>query len=332
METKHFSQLLIERGLLLTASDLYILPTSKHYRLIYRCHERMIHESHLSLEEGEQLILFFKYLGEMDVGERRRPQLGSCCFLAFDKEVRLRVSSVGNYRQQESLVIRFLHRHSQTTYFFSINQWANLQKRTQRSGLHLFSGPVGSGKTTSMYQLAKEKERQVITIEDPVEIEEESFLQLQVQQKIQVGYDELIKLCLRHRPDLMIIGEIRDELTAQYAIRAALTGHCVFATIHAKSIHGVWQRLTELKIPATEMRQCVSTIIYQRLLPTYCPICHYHCHPYCPHFHSFYRVLMDVYPNESQLTWNQQLLDAWKVGAISDETYQKAKNEAIDAG
>lgn len=333
METQKFSHMLIERGILLTASDLYILPTHQNYRLIYRCHEKIIQESHISLEDGEQLILFFKYLGEMDVGERRHPQLGSCCFNVCNQDIRLRLSSVGNYRQQESLVIRFLYRHSQAIYFFSTNQWRYLQRMTKRKGLHLFSGPVGSGKTTSMYQLAREQQNQVITIEDPVEIEEDVFLQLQVQPKIHIGYDELIKLCLRHRPDLMIIGEIRDEMTARYAIRAALTGHRVFATIHAKNTDGVWQRLLDLRVPESDMKQCVSTIIYQRLLPTYCPFCGYHCHPYCSHFKSFYRVLMDIYPKDpvQQLTWNHLLLDAWKVGAISDETYQTAKNETGDS-
>ncbi len=117
-----------------------------------------------------------------------------------------------------------------------------------------------------MYRLALEEKLQVITIEDPVEIEEPFFLQLQINPKIAQTYDTLLKLALRHRPDLLIIGEIRDESTAHAAVRAALTGHRVFATVHARNLEGTLVRIHELTKKKEELSECLAGVIYQELL------------------------------------------------------------------
>lgn len=127
---------------------------------------------------------------------------------------------------------------------------------------------MGSGKTTLMYQLASEvfKNKQIITIEDPVEIKNDKMLQLQLNEDIGMTYDALIKLSLRHRPDILIIGEIRDQATARAVIRASLTGVMVFSTIHAKSIPGVYDRLIELGVNYQELENSLKLIAYQRLI------------------------------------------------------------------
>lgn len=119
-----------------------------------------------------------------------------------------------------------------------------------------------------MYQLVREKfpDKQVITIEDPVEIKQDNMLQLQLNDEIGMTYDNLIKLSLRHRPDILIIGEIRDSETARAVIRASLTGVLVFSTIHAKSIPGVYARLLELGVSRQELENSLRAIIYQRLI------------------------------------------------------------------
>ena len=119
-----------------------------------------------------------------------------------------------------------------------------------------------------MYQLVREKfpDKQVITIEDPVEIKQEQMLQLQLNSDIGMTYDELIKLSLRHRPDILIIGEIRDSETARAVVRASLTGAIVFSTIHAKSIPGVYERLLELGVSKQELENSLRAIVYQRLI------------------------------------------------------------------
>lgn len=119
-----------------------------------------------------------------------------------------------------------------------------------------------------MYQLVQEKfpDKQIITIEDPVEIQQDNMLQLQLNDEIGMTYDELIKLSLRHRPDILIIGEIRDSDTAHAVIRASLTGAVVFSTIHAKSISGVYARLLELGISQQELENSLHAVVYQRLI------------------------------------------------------------------
>jgi competence protein ComGA len=202
----------------------------------------------------------------MDVGEKRKAQLGAITYLLPENKQRLRLSSVGDYRGQESMVIRFLHtRHQQIGYFYPEDLSVIQEYVQQKVGLYLFSGPTGSGKTTMMYELARQSTGQVITIEDPVEIEEVTFLQLQTNEKIGQTYDQLIKLALRHRPDLLIIGEIRDRVTALAAIRAALTGHTVLATVHAKGLHETKSRLIDLVGTDTELKHCLNGVLYQQL-------------------------------------------------------------------
>ncbi|MGG5369822.1 competence type IV pilus ATPase ComGA [Enterococcus sp. AZ196] len=275
MEIEQLSDELIQYGFEHQMQDLYLLPQGEKYRYFFRrgsFYER--EDSNLSYVKNEmcvvtalQLINRFKYLGQMDVSEKRKAQLGAISYSLPHGEQRLRLSTVGDYLHRESLVIRFLHQfgHSKEVYHLP-EQLSILQKQVKRRGLYLFCGPVGSGKTTLMYKLAREIEGRVLTIEDPVEIEEPDFLQLQVNEKIYQSYDELIKLSLRHHPDVLIIGEIRDTKTIQGAIRAALTGHCVFATLHAASLETAHARVIELGGEASLLKECLQGIVYQELL------------------------------------------------------------------
>ena len=119
-----------------------------------------------------------------------------------------------------------------------------------------------------MHELAKSlfKGQQVMSIEDPVEIKQEEMLQLQLNEAIGLDYENLIKLSLRHRPDLLIIGEIRDSETARAVVRASLTGATVFSTIHAKSVRGVYERLLELGVSEEELAVVLQGVCYQRLI------------------------------------------------------------------
>ncbi|MGM0173319.1 competence type IV pilus ATPase ComGA [Enterococcus sp. DIV0800] len=277
MEIEELSDELIQYGFNQQMQDFYLLPKKEMYHCFFRRGSFFEYKNtNLSYEKNElttatalQLINRFKYLGQMDVSEKRKAQLGAISYLLPQGEKRLRLSTVGDYLQQESLVIRFLHQFGQSPEFYHLpEQIEVLQNNSKKRGLYLFCGPVGSGKTTLMYKLARELKGQVITIEDPVEIEEPDFLQLQVNEKIQQNYDELIKLSLRHHPDVLIIGEIRDPKTIQGAIRAALTGHCVYATLHASSLESAEARVIELGGEKALLKECLRGIIYQELLPT----------------------------------------------------------------
>ncbi|MHC5268883.1 competence type IV pilus ATPase ComGA [Enterococcus sp. LJL98] len=262
---------LIRYGVKQRMQDLYIYFLNEQVAIYYRKdHEMIPFEKDYSVETAQKLIARFKYLGEMDVGEKRKAQLGAITYPLKEGEQRLRLSTVGDYRGKESLVVRFLHQLDQIElgYFYPEDVETIKQVIFQKAGLYLFSGPTGSGKTTLMYHLAQQIKGQVITIEDPVEIEAPNFLQLQTNEKIHQTYDQLIKLSLRHRPDVLIIGEIRDALTAKAAIRAALTGHKVFATIHGKGVKETTSRLIDLVGEQTELPHCLMGVIYQQLFLT----------------------------------------------------------------
>ncbi|MDH6365556.1 competence protein ComGA [Enterococcus sp. PF1-24] len=267
MDVEKFSKLLIQKGSEKNWQDIYILPEGEGYKVYYRIGGQRLFLQKLLSSEAQQLISRFKYLGRMDVGEKRKAQLGAITYGINGERLRLRLSTVGDYLQRESLVIRLLFQFGNQKASYALK--AQPQKIAQyltRRGLYLFSGPVGSGKTTLMYKLAKTFSGQIITIEDPVEIEEPAFLQLQTNDKIAQDYDALIRLSLRHHPDVLIIGEIRDEATAKAAIRSALTGHYVFATIHARELASVEARLLELGQSHSEISECLQGVIYQEML------------------------------------------------------------------
>ena len=249
------------------AQDIYFIPKEKSYELHMRVgDERCLVDSY-EFDVLAAVISHFKFVAGMNVGEKRRSQLGSCDYQYGEKVSSLRLSTVGDYRGHESLVIRLLHDEEQDLHFW-FQDMNELGEQYRQRGLYLFAGPVGSGKTTLMHELAKSlfKGQQVMSIEDPVEIKQEDMLQLQLNEAIGLTYENLIKLSLRHRPDLLIIGEIRDSETARAVVRASLTGATVFSTIHAKSIRGVYERLLELGVTEEELAVVLQGVCYQRLI------------------------------------------------------------------
>ncbi|MDR2465663.1 MAG: Flp pilus assembly complex ATPase component TadA, partial [Streptococcaceae bacterium] len=258
----------LKLGRSIQAEDYYLLPTIEGYRSFFRKGNRKEREEVFEAEVAEKIILHLKYRAGMNVGERRRAQLGSFSIHDEGRDYRFRVSTVGDFMQKESLVLRFLHSFEEKAcLYFDDSQIQEIQRHLLKRGLFLFSGPTGSGKTTSMFQLALSlNKNQMISIEDPVEIENKAVLQLQVNEAIGMTYEALIKLCLRHRPDIVFVGEIRDEITLRSVIRATLTGHTVFSTLHAKNVEGVKARLIELGATREELKICLGGIVYQRLL------------------------------------------------------------------
>lgn len=302
---------LIAQGQQVGAQDIYLIPRQDAYDIWMRIGDerRFIRSSEMALTAS--LISHFKFVAGMNVGEKRRSQLGSCDYELDNQVVSLRLSSVGDYRGLESLVIRLLYDGRQDlAYWF--NGFDKAKAMVNRRGLYLFAGPVGSGKTTLMHQLIKEKfaGQQVITIEDPVEIKEESFLQLQLNESIGMTYDSLIKLSLRHRPDVLMIGEIRDTETARAVVRASLTGAIVLSTVHAKSIPGVYARLIELGVRPDEVANSLAGICYQRLIKKGAVL----------------DVATENFAQHSPAGWNQQLADLVDQGHLTE---QEAQVEAI---
>lgn len=284
--------------------DIYLIPKKDDYEVYYRSGSQRRLVGRYDSQLMASLISHFKFVSGMNVGEKRRTQLGSCDYDCGDQLVSMRLSSVGDYRGQESLVLRLLFDGRQELHYWA-DSFERLKPNIQARGLYVFAGPVGSGKTTLMHQLVlgKYADQQIISIEDPVEIKEERFLQLQLNGSIGLTYDSLIKLSLRHRPDILIIGEIRDSETARAVVRASLTGAVVFSTVHAKSIPGVYARLLELGVSPDELRHCLAGICYQRLIGRGALI----------------DVATEDFINHQPDWWNQQIDDLVDQGHLTDQ-------------
>ena len=290
MQIESFANHILVNAKEVGTSDIHILPEKGLFGIYFRLNGRMVYQYKIDEEEGKRLISYFKYSANMDVGERRKPQSGSFVYKGegeFNQDLRL--STLTNYHSQESLVIRLLETQenvNQDKSTFLPDELERIERLIHyKSGLVLFSGPVNSGKTTTMYQLVRnrmEKTKiQVIAIEDPVEIEEENFLQIQVNEKAGNTYEASLKASLRHHPDVIIVGEIRDEETARMSIRGALTGHLIIASVHAKNAEGVLMRMHELGISYEMLSQTLIAVIFQKLLPIYCGLCEGDCSIYC---------------------------------------------------
>ncbi|MBJ8350206.1 competence type IV pilus ATPase ComGA [Streptococcus zalophi] len=295
------------------AQDIYLIPKSNQYELYMRIKDDRKWIASYPYEEMAGLISHFKFVSGMNVGEKRRSQLGACDYLYADNaSISLRLSSVSDYKGLESLVIRLLFEKQENLEFWFDGD-KQMLKETYVRGLYLFSGPVGSGKTTLMYHLIREKfpDKQIMTIEDPVEMKQENMLQLQINNSIEMTYERLIKLSLRHRPDVLIIGEIRDTETARAVIRASLTGVIIFSTLHAKSIPGVYHRLLELGITKKELANTLNGVAYQRLIAGGALI----------------DFAKENYQNYSQNQWNKRLKTLFTDGHITKE--QKEAEEII---
>ena len=305
MEIEEFTQYVISKAQEVGTSDIHILPEEKQYHFYFRIGGKLCFWNAIPDEEGRRFISYFKYLSNMDVGERRKPQSGAAQLMVQGKNIALRFSTITNFRTQESMVIRILNQ----TVNLSLSKTAYFKKEVKlieslaqfNSGLLIFSGPVGSGKTTTMYQLVRESyhknKQQVITVEDPVEIDEPMFLQTQVNEKAGITYETLLKSSLRHHPDTIIIGEIRDDETAKMVIRGALTGHLIIASVHAKNTVGVISRLLELGVTQEKLKQTLLGVIFQKLIPRYCSFCNGDCVPSCGHMRIYEKraVLYEVF-------------------------------------
>ncbi|MDF7668560.1 competence type IV pilus ATPase ComGA [Lactobacillus sp. ESL0703] len=269
MRIKETVTCLIEEAIANHASDMFFLARGQEMLVNSRTITGINEQAKFTLNEGREIINYLKYGAQMDIAEHRRPQVGALTYDYQDKKYYLRLSSVGDFGGCESLVLRIIYQVQAGQYFLP-EQIEQLKSLTKRRGLVVTSGPTGSGKTTTMYKLAQAvgQKQMVMTIEDPVEIHQPAFLQTQVNDEAEISYARLLEAALRHRPDILIIGEIRNAQTARLAVDAALSGHLVFATVHAKSTLQTISRLESLQINQNELSNCLTAVSYQRLLPT----------------------------------------------------------------
>ncbi len=270
------------------ATDIHIEPFEGHLRVRYRIdgvlHEAAVPESVTQFQDA--ITSRIKIMSDLDIAERRKPQDGRFQVKVGEEELDVRVS-VLPIAHGESVNMRLLHRSSVLLDLEELGLRTDGLEILNRSmaqphGIILLTGPTGSGKTTTLYACLSrinDAERKILTIEDPVEYEVRGICQMQVHSKIDFDFKAGLRSMLRHDPDVMLVGEIRDRETAELAIRAALTGHLVFSTLHTNDAPGGVTRLVDLGVEPFLVASSLETVVAQRLVRRICDHCR-EPHPY----------------------------------------------------
>jgi len=263
------------------ASDIHIEPRREQGIVRFRI-DGVLHQVYqIPAAVLAAMTSRIKILGRMDVVEKRRPQDGRIKTRTADgQDVELRLSTLPT-AFGEKLVMRVFDPEVIVKDFselgFSEDDKTRWKQMTgQPNGIVLVTGPTGSGKTTTLYSTLKTlatPEVNVCTIEDPIEMIEPSFNQMQVQQSIDLGFAEGVRALMRQDPDIIMVGEIRDLATAEMAIQAALTGHLVLSTLHTNDSASAITRLLELGVPAYLLNSTILGVMAQRLVRTLCKHC-----------------------------------------------------------
>ncbi len=264
---------LLEEATAMGASDIHITPMRGDVGIRLRCDGIVQWRRSVSSLLAERLAARLKVLIHGSVGQRRKPQEGR-----FERRLEagtyeVRVSILPALRG-ESVTLRLLRTAQGAVSISGLNFHSPIggllhAAAQRRDGLFLATGPTGSGKTTTLHAMAAtilRTERRVVTIEDPVEYELNGGVQLQTNRHLKLGFDYLLAKALRHDPDALLIGEIRDTETAQLAIRAALTGHVVLASMHTGTVFTAVLRLLDLGCSAGDVAAALCGVLSQRLV------------------------------------------------------------------
>ncbi|MBW2233092.1 MAG: type II/IV secretion system protein [Deltaproteobacteria bacterium] len=262
------------------ASDIHLEPKADGAMIRFRI-DGILHDIEtLPLSVHGAVTSRIKVLARMDIAERRRPQDGRIKTQRGDREVELRVSSMFT-AYGEKVVIRVFDPNVLMAELHELG-FSPVEREkfegwlTSPSGLILVTGPTGSGKTTTLYSTLRYlsgPEINITTVEDPIELVDPRFSQVQVQSQIDVTFSRALRTILRQDPDIIMVGEIRDAETAAMAVQAALTGHLVFSTVHTRDAAGAVTRLVELGIEPFLLSSVLRGILAQRLVRKICPNC-----------------------------------------------------------
>ena len=270
----------IVQGLEARASDIHLEPGKESDRVRYRIDGVLQQAQRIPMERHAALVSCVKLMAGMDIVEKRKPQDGRTQVTHEGQQIDLRVSSLPTILG-EKIVIRVLDsgagRLNLDDMGFTKDNLLRYQTMFQSAyGLILITGPTGSGKTTTLYATLQElnrPERNIITIEDPVEYRMDGVNQVAVNTKIGLTFAGGLRSLLRQDPNIIMIGEIRDRETAEISIQAALTGHLVFSTLHTNTAAGAVTRLLDMGIEPFLVASALRGVVAQRLVRRLCPVC-----------------------------------------------------------
>ncbi|MEH6557721.1 MAG: GspE/PulE family protein [Oceanicoccus sp.] len=263
------------------ASDIHIEPRREVGNVRFRIDGVLYTVSEFPAQVAMAITSRLKILGRLNVAEKRKPQDGRLKTVSPEgNEIELRLSTMPT-AFGEKLVMRIFDPDVLLRSFEQLglanedySRWQNMIDRP--NGIVLVTGPTGSGKTTTLYSSLKKiatSEVNVCTIEDPIEMMEDSFNQMQVQHNIDLDFASGVRALMRQDPDIIMIGEIRDLETAEMAIQAALTGHLVLSTLHTNDAPSAITRMLELGVPSYLLKATILGVMAQRLVRTLCPHC-----------------------------------------------------------
>ncbi|MDA4848839.1 GspE/PulE family protein [Hoeflea poritis] len=270
----------IQRAVDRNATDIHIEPSADSVSIRFRCDGVLILDHRASQKLHAGLSTRLKILAHLNIAETRMPQDGRMRVAVRGQEIDLRVSVLPSVHG-ETFVLRILDRSTVPLKLDSLGYGSADVQRIKRlsqlrDGIVLVTGPTGSGKTTTLYSMINEIDSdriKVFTVEDPVEYRIDGITQVQVNSTIGLDFSTTLRTVLRQDPDVILVGEIRDAETARIAIRAALTGHLVFSTLHTNSAAAAFSRLIDMGIEGYLLAGTVRAIIGQRLLRRRCGSC-----------------------------------------------------------
>ncbi|EES0958292.1 Flp pilus assembly complex ATPase component, partial [Escherichia coli] len=262
------------------ASDIHIETYERHLQVRFRIDGVLREILRLHRNLASLLISRIKVMARLDIAEKRVPQDGRMVLRIGGRAVDVRVSTLPS-NHGERIVLRLLDKNSVSLDLAALGMSQQNQRHIDAlirrpHGIILVTGPTGSGKSTTLYaalSLLNPRDRNIMTVEDPVEYELDGISQTQVNPKVDMTFARSLRAILRQDPDVVLVGEIRDGETAQIAVQASLTGHLVLSTLHTNSAAGALSRLQDMGIPPFLLSTSLLAVLAQRLVRTLCPRC-----------------------------------------------------------
>ena len=263
-----------------SASDIHIESLTEQVRIRYRLNGLLKEVARFDKNFLPAIISKLKILSGLDIVEKRKAQDGRFSFLYKEREIDFRTSIIPTMNGEKA-VIRILDKFNynftlQDLYLTEENKKTFLRAINQNSGIILVNGPTGSGKSSTLYSILKYKnsdEVNISTVEDPIEYQIDGINQIQCKDDIGLNFATILRSLLRQDPDILMIGEIRDKDTAEIAVKASLTGHLVFSTLHSNDSLGCINRLINLGVNDYLLSLVLTMIVSQRLVRKLCPHC-----------------------------------------------------------
>jgi MSHA biogenesis protein MshE len=273
-------QSVFEDACAVRASDIHIEPQERNLRIRFRIDGVLHVQTEADSKIASALVLRLKLMSGLDISEKRLPQDGRFNIKVRNNSIDVRISTMPT-QYGESVVMRLLN---QATGLLALTRLGMPERVLERlrqaihrpSGMVLVTGPTGSGKTTTLYAALNElntPEKKIITVEDPVEYRLPGINQVQVHERIDLSFERVLRSALRQDPDIILVGEMRDQVTAEIGMRAAMTGHMVLSTLHTNDAMSTPIRLLDMGVPRYMVALSLQLILAQRLVRLVCESC-----------------------------------------------------------